>query len=68
MNRPQIEISVNEKGQVQLRANVTDQVLIYGMIEMAKDAVRQNAAKAAEGSNIVAAPATALNKLTAAGV
>lgn len=67
MTTPQILIKVNEAGQVQMQANTADPVILYGLLEMAKDAIRQNASRQASNSGIVAAPAGALNQLAAAG-
>ena len=64
MSTPQITITVTPGGDVQLQSNVPDQILIYGILERAKDAIRESFASRANGKQIVAAPADVLNRLS----
>ncbi len=42
----QLSIALMESGNVAVRGSIDDLILAYGMLEMAKDAIRANAANA----------------------
>lgn len=68
MTIPQITITVEPTGEIRVQSNVQDQIILYGMIERAKDALRDNFAKQAAGnSGLVQATAEALKMLEPAG-
>lgn len=67
MTTPQIVITVKQTGEIQVQSNVQDQIILYGMIERAKDALRDNFAKATSNSGLVQATAEALKMLEPAG-
>ena len=51
----ELVITLDPNTGVQVRGPLQDMILCYGLLEMAKDAIRRNAEKAAE-SRIVSAP------------
>lgn len=62
---PTITLTLKPDGTIRLQANVDQPILLYGMLELGKDAVRSIKAQQAKGG-IVAAPAEALNQLAPA--
>jgi hypothetical protein len=57
---PQIVITVTKEGEIRVQANITDPIILFGVLERAKDALREGLAQQANGPQVIAAPATAL--------
>lgn len=62
----QITITIRAQGKMQIQSNSDNPLAIYGGLEMAKQVVLNQLAQQ-PGTGIVAAPANALNHLSAAG-
>jgi hypothetical protein len=56
---PPLTIQVQPNGGVSVSGPIQDKLLCYGMLECARDAIREHAEKAANGKIIAASPAQA---------